>query len=82
MNFMFFYSRFQSITALKYYIQTGLDSLEDSRKTLLDRLLEIDETMGKPREEDIERVRYCPNCQDNGDGLVCVHCELDELFQV
>lgn len=74
-------SWFQSITALKYYIQTGLDSLEDSRKTLLDRLLEIDETMGKPREEDIERVRYCPNCQDNGDGLVCVHCELDELFQ-
>ncbi|XP_058207401.1 uncharacterized protein LOC131320657 isoform X5 [Rhododendron vialii] len=73
---------FQSITALKYYIQTGLDSLEDSRKTLLERLLEIDETMGNPREEDIERVRYCPNCQADGDGLVCVHCELDELFQV
>ncbi|CAL5322829.1 unnamed protein product [Camellia sinensis] len=75
-------SCFRSITALKYYIQTGLDSLEDSRKTLLDRLLEIDQTMGSPREEDIERVRYCPNCQANGDGLICVHCELDELFQV
>lgn len=73
---------FRSITALTFYIQTGLDSLEDSRKTLLDRLLEIDRTMGNPREEDVERVRYCPNCQINGDGHMCVHCELDELFQV
>ncbi|KAI3800036.1 hypothetical protein L1987_35343 [Smallanthus sonchifolius] len=73
---------FRSITALKYYIQTGLDSLEDSRRTLLDRLLELDQTMDNPRQEDVERVRYCPNCQVNGDGLICVHCELDELFQV
>ncbi|KAA8533961.1 hypothetical protein F0562_031478 [Nyssa sinensis] len=73
---------FRSITGLKYYIQTGLDSLEESRKALLDRLLEIDQTMENPREEDIERVRYCPNCQANADGLICVHCELDELFQV
>ncbi|KAL6980869.1 RING-type E3 ubiquitin transferase, partial [Sarracenia purpurea var. burkii] len=75
-------SCFQSITALKYYMQTGLDSLEDSIRTLLDKLLEIDQTMGNPREEDIDRVRYCPNCQANGEGLTCVHCELDELFQV
>ncbi|KAM7494701.1 hypothetical protein LguiB_029310 [Lonicera macranthoides] len=75
-------SCFRSTTTLKYYIQTGLDSLEDSRKTLLDRLLEIDQSMENPREEDIERVRYCPNCQANGDGPLCVHCELDELFQV
>ncbi|KAK9061003.1 hypothetical protein SSX86_018183 [Deinandra increscens subsp. villosa] len=73
---------FRSITALKYYIQTGLDSLEDSRRTLLDRLLELDQTMENPRQEDVERVRYCPNCQVNGEGLICVHCELDELFQV
>ncbi|PWA98308.1 Helicase, C-terminal [Artemisia annua] len=73
---------FQSITALKYYIQTSLDSLEDSRRTLLDRLMELDQTMENPREEDVERVRYCPNCQLEGDGLICVHCELDELFQV
>ncbi|KAF5771200.1 putative DNA helicase chromatin regulator PHD family [Helianthus annuus] len=71
-----------SITALKYYIQTGLDSLEDSRRTLLNRLLELDRSMENPRQEDVERVRYCPNCQVNGDGLICVHCELDELFQV
>lgn len=38
--------------------------------------------MDKPRDEDIERVRYCPNCQANADGPICVHCELDELFQV
>ncbi|XP_059666858.1 uncharacterized protein LOC132312497 isoform X2 [Cornus florida] len=75
-------SCFRSITTLKYYIQTGLDLLEDSRKKLVDRLLEIDQTMGNPRLEDIERVRYCPNCQPNGDGPICVHCELDELFQV
>lgn len=74
-------SCFQSITALKYYLQTTLDSLEDSRKTLLDGLMEIDNRMENPRVEDIERVRYCPNCY-SGDGLVCVHCELDELFQV
>ncbi|KAJ0661734.1 putative DNA helicase chromatin remodeling SNF2 family [Helianthus annuus] len=73
---------FRSITALKYYIQTGLDSLEDSRRTLLNRLLELDRSMENPRQEDVERVRYCPNCQVNGDGLICVHCELDELFQV
>lgn len=65
-----------------YHIQTGLDSLEASRQTLVDRLLEINQTMENPREEDIERVRYCPNCQANGDGPLCVHCELDELFQV
>lgn len=74
-------SSFQSITALKYYLQTTLDSLEDSRKSLLDGLTEIDNRMGNPRVEDIERVRYCPNCY-SGDGVMCVHCELDELFQV
>ncbi|KAL8135332.1 hypothetical protein AgCh_010118 [Apium graveolens] len=73
-------SCFQSITALKYYLQTTLDSLEDSRKSLLDGLMEIDKRMGNPRVEDIERVRYCPNCY-SGDGVMCVHCELDELFQ-
>ncbi|KAL2526855.1 zinc ion binding [Abeliophyllum distichum] len=73
---------FRSITALQYYIQTGLDSLEESRKCLLDRLLEIDQTMENPREEDITRVRYCANCYDNCDGPACTHCELDEIFQV
>ncbi|KAF2319302.1 hypothetical protein GH714_014503 [Hevea brasiliensis] len=53
------YKQFPSMTALKYHIQTRLDQLEASRKTLLDRLLEIDQTMEKPKEEDIERVRYC-----------------------
>lgn len=75
-------SSFRSITGLAYYIQTGLDALEDSRRALLDRLLDIDRTMDNPREEDIERVRYCPNCQANGEGRICVHCEMDELFQV
>ncbi|XVF24305.1 hypothetical protein REPUB_Repub13aG0116300 [Reevesia pubescens] len=74
-------SRFQSITALKYHVQTGLDLLESFRGKLLDRLLEIDQTMEKPKEEDIERVRYCRNCQVVGDGPVCVHCELEDLFQ-
>ncbi|KAL3653381.1 hypothetical protein CASFOL_003062 [Castilleja foliolosa] len=73
---------FRSITALKYYIQTGLDSLEESRKDLLDRLLEIDQTMENPREEDIARVRYCHQCNSNYDGPACTHCELDEIFQV
>ncbi|KAB2010015.1 hypothetical protein ES319_D10G206600v1 [Gossypium barbadense] len=74
-------SWFQSITALKYHIQTGLDLLESFRGKLLDRLLEIDQTMEKPKEEDIERVRYCRNCQVIGDGPICVHCELEDLFQ-
>lgn len=54
--FFFFFSQFsfRSITALKYYIQTGLDSLEDSRRTLLDRLLQLDQTMENPRQEDVE----------------------------
>jgi len=38
--------------------------------------------MEKPKEEDIERVRYCRNCIVNGDGPLCVSCELDGLFQV
>lgn len=59
-----------------------MDQLETSRKVLLDQLLEIDQTMEKPKEEDVERVRYCHNCQVNGDGPPCVMCELDELFQV
>ncbi|KAL7107476.1 hypothetical protein ACP275_06G057200 [Erythranthe tilingii] len=73
---------FRSITTLKYYIQTGLDALEGSRKTLLDRLVEIDQTMENPREEDISRVRYCKKCMANCDGPACTHCELDEIFQV
>ncbi|KAL0298265.1 UNVERIFIED_CONTAM: E3 ubiquitin-protein ligase SHPRH [Sesamum radiatum] len=72
---------FRSITALKYYIQTGLDALEESRRTLLDRLLEIDQTMENPREADITRVRYCKKCNSNHDGPACTHCELDEVFQ-
>ncbi|KAL9315887.1 hypothetical protein ACSQ67_016888 [Phaseolus vulgaris] len=74
-------ARFRSISSLKYQIQTGLDQLEASRKTLLDRLLEIDQTMEKPKEEDIERVGKCQNCQPNCDGPPCILCELDGLFQ-
>ncbi|GER46593.1 SNF2 domain-containing protein [Striga asiatica] len=73
---------FRSIPTLKYYIQTGLDALEGSRRTLLDRLLEIDQTMENPREEDIALVRYCKKCNSNYDGPACTHCELDEMFQV
>uniref|UniRef100_A0A7N0TH89 E3 ubiquitin-protein ligase SHPRH n=1 Tax=Kalanchoe fedtschenkoi TaxID=63787 RepID=A0A7N0TH89_KALFE len=75
-------SSFQSITSLKYYIQTGWDSLVASRQSLMDRITEIDKTMEKPRDEDIERVRCCPNCHFNGSGELCIHCELDEVFQV
>jgi len=49
---------------------------------VLDRLLEIDQTMENPKDQDIERVGKCRNCQPNCDGPPCVLCELDELFQV
>ncbi|KAH0704372.1 E3 ubiquitin-protein ligase SHPRH isoform X1 [Solanum tuberosum] len=75
-------SCFHSITALKIYIQSGLDSLERSRESLLVKLLEIDQTMGNPRKEDIARVRYCPKCYADSEGVLCVHCELNDLFQV
>ncbi|KAM1069775.1 hypothetical protein ACFX13_001692 [Malus domestica] len=74
-------SRFRSISGLKYHMQTGLDQLAASRKTLLDRLLEIDQTMENPKEEDIHRVRNCRNCKGCDDGPLCVLCELDELFR-
>ncbi|XP_052107843.1 uncharacterized protein LOC107459335 [Arachis duranensis] len=74
-------ARFRSISSLKYQIQTGLDQLETSRKGLLDRLLEIDQTMEKPNEEDIDRMGKCQTCQPNCDGPPCILCELDELFQ-
>lgn len=67
---------------MKYHIQSSLDQLEASRKTLLDRLLEIDQTMEKPKEEDMDRMRHCRICYGVGDGPICVHCELDESFQV
>ncbi|XP_065870034.1 uncharacterized protein [Euphorbia lathyris] len=74
-------SSFRSISALKYHIQTRMDQLETSRQTLIDRLLDIDQTMEKPKEDDIERVRYCRSCQATDDGPMCIHCELEELFK-
>ncbi|XP_054788420.1 uncharacterized protein LOC129294236 isoform X2 [Prosopis cineraria] len=74
-------ARFRSIHSLKYQIQTSLDQLEASRNVLFDRILEIDQTMDKPKEEDIERVGKCRNCQPHSDGPPCILCELDELFQ-
>lgn len=81
-NLMGFYLSFQSISGLKYHIQSGLDELEECRNFLLDQLLAIDKTMEKPKEEDILRVRFCQKCQVDGDGPLCVMCELDDLFQV
>lgn len=77
-----FWSSFRSMSGLKYHIQSGLDLLQASRKKLLDQLLAIDQTMEKPKEEDMDRVRYCRICYGVGDGPTCVHCELDEIFQV
>ncbi|CAN0923759.1 E3 ubiquitin-protein ligase SHPRH [Linum grandiflorum] len=74
-------SRFQTIAALKYHIQARFDQVEASRKLLLDRVLEIDQSMENPKEEDIERVRYCRVCQGVDDGATCVHCELEEQFK-
>nr|TKW36527.1 hypothetical protein SEVIR_2G446300v2 [Setaria viridis] len=60
---------------------TGLGSRGiSSRQQLMDRLLEVDNTMDNPRDEDIEGQRYCPKCYD-GSGSLCIQCELDELFQ-
>ncbi|XP_042375333.1 E3 ubiquitin-protein ligase SHPRH-like [Zingiber officinale] len=75
-------SRFRSTSGLMYNIQTSLDSLGSSRQELICRLKEIDKTMTNPKDDDIERLRYCPNCYDVGDGILCLHCELDNLFQV
>ncbi|XP_015695228.2 E3 ubiquitin-protein ligase SHPRH [Oryza brachyantha] len=73
-------SRVQTISGLKYTIQAGIDSLQSSRQQLMHRLLELDKTMDNPKDEDIECHRYCPNCYD-GNGSLCIQCELDELFQ-
>ncbi|WOK95874.1 hypothetical protein Cni_G04581 [Canna indica] len=75
-------SRFKSLSGLMYNIQASLDSLGNSRQALINRLVEIDQTMDNPKDDDIERLRYCPNCYDDGDGPLCLHCELDDLFQV
>ncbi|XP_074582865.1 uncharacterized protein LOC141839101 isoform X2 [Curcuma longa] len=75
-------SRFRSTSGLMYNIQASLDSLGNSRQELICRLIEIDKTMANPKADDVERLRYCPNCYDVGDGALCLHCELDNLFQV
>lgn len=75
-------SRFQDISGLKYIVQTGLDALESLRKDLVDRLMDVDKMMDNPSDSDIERIRSCSNCQTTDGGLLCLHCEMDELFQV
>ncbi|KAF8063114.1 hypothetical protein N665_1184s0003 [Sinapis alba] len=74
-------SRFRTIHGMKLHLQTCMDTLESSRKTVMDKLLEIDQTMEKPRLEDIERIGDCKYCNKKDDGPTCIHCELDELFQ-
>lgn len=59
-----------------------MDTLESSRKTVMDKLSEIDQTMEKPRLEDIERIGNCKYCNKKDDGPTCIHCELDEVFKV
>jgi E3 ubiquitin-protein ligase SHPRH len=74
-------SRFRTIHGMKLHLQTCMDMLERSRKKVIDRILEIDQTMEKPKLEDIERISNCKYCNKNSDGPPCIHCELDELFQ-
>jgi hypothetical protein len=47
----------------------------------MDRLLEVEQTVGSPKDEEIEQQRYCPNCYD-GNGSLCIQCEMDGLFRV
>ncbi|CAH2058593.1 unnamed protein product [Thlaspi arvense] len=74
-------SRFRTIHGMKLHLQTCMDTLESSRKTVIDKLLEIDQTMEKPKLEDIERIGHCKFCNKKDDGPTCIHCELDETFQ-
>ncbi|CAN8317715.1 unnamed protein product [Cochlearia groenlandica] len=74
-------SRFRTIHGMKLHLQTCMDTLESSRKTVIDKLLEIDQTMEKPKLEDIERIGNCKSCQKKDDGPTCIHCELDQLFK-
>ncbi|CAF2298271.1 unnamed protein product [Brassica napus] len=74
-------SRFRTIHGMKLHLQTCMDTLESSRKTVMDKLLEIDQTMEKPRLEDIECIGNCKYCNKKDDGPTCIHCELDERFQ-
>ncbi|KAF3554843.1 hypothetical protein F2Q69_00017781 [Brassica cretica] len=74
-------SRFRTIHGMKLHLQTCMDTLESSRKTVMDKLLEINKTMKKPRVEDIECIGNCKYCNKKDDGPTCIHCELDERFQ-
>ncbi|XP_057849243.2 uncharacterized protein LOC131060147 isoform X2 [Cryptomeria japonica] len=75
-------SRFQDINGLKYIVLMELDALENSRKVLVDRLMDVDKIMDNPEDSYIERIRSCSNCQATNTGILCLHCEMDELFQV
>jgi E3 ubiquitin-protein ligase SHPRH len=76
-----FFHRVKTIAGLKYAIQADINSLQNSRQQLMNRLLEVDKTMDNPRDEDVVGQRYCPKCYD-GTGFLCIQCELDKLFQV
>ncbi|XP_039128220.1 LOW QUALITY PROTEIN: E3 ubiquitin-protein ligase SHPRH [Dioscorea cayenensis subsp. rotundata] len=74
-------SRSRNIGFLKYTVQAGLDSLEQSRQALLKKLMEIDQAIENPKDDDIAQLRDCPACNE-GNGSLCGPCELDDLFQV
>ncbi|CAA7028820.1 unnamed protein product [Microthlaspi erraticum] len=74
-------SRFRTVHGMKLHLQTCMDALESSRKKVFDKLLQIDQTMEKPKLEDIECIGNCKICQLKDDGPTCTHCELDKLFQ-
>jgi E3 ubiquitin-protein ligase SHPRH len=55
-----FFHRVKTIAGLKYAIHADINSLQNSRQQLMDRLLEVDKTMDNPRDEDVVGQRYCP----------------------
>jgi hypothetical protein len=43
---------------------------------------EIDLMMDNPTAEAIARAGNCLNCKKQKNGSLCIHCEMDKIYQV
>jgi E3 ubiquitin-protein ligase SHPRH len=70
-----------SLKALRYALVRSFDALEQSRRTLLDRLLSLPGNGdAEPSEAEVRASGTCRQCREDMLGEPCRHCESEDLF--